>query len=740
MAAQLHILFPLADAGGFGDWFALYWGWCVWGLIVLVGLFILGFKDVIRFSLRRAWAISGVCFAESIRKRVLLLTPLAIIGVIAIAQLQHATDEQDAVRQTIKYALFSTGLVVMLSSIILACTNLPKEIESRVIYTIVTKPTTRLELILGKIIGFSRVSLAIVAIMGLFTWGYLRIREREKRAELSTRMQEGDLSPAERARAIAFEKTGLLTARAVATADGMDIFGKPPDPSSDSRIISDAAEQNVLAGFDVNINTLFGPPTPSGKIDDQASQGIGRLGMVIRIQLAYERTGEPADQPPSEMTMGPELPGAPTTRHLVPPLIAVQIYDHNGQLLLGPAKLVAASTITALQANIGAFVASLKVPPRAGANQIRLSEPTRLRDGAEGQFAYVWIPPDQAKALFYEPQFFVVFTGFSIHVDYKVGPQPVRAFIPTTNGDQLVFDPSGATEIPPAMSHGKPMVLFRGGIGIHGEQEIKSGEIASPAVAVFHYRSSPPPLNESGRTPIEIIPTIDRTTSSDEASEDATTLDITVVDNATHQSSTQTVQVESQQPSFVDFPASTITSPDYDILIHCQTPERTFGVYPDSVKVITSRQSFEVNLIKSLSIIWMMSILVVTLAVMCSTFVSWPIAIVLTIFLLLGHWGVSQLGDSTGPGLGRRLVNDFRFSDAATSKVFSTGVDALTHTLSSVALVLPDTSQFVAIDDIEQGVSISGQRLTEALYVLAGFAIPATIFAYLILKRKEVAP
>ncbi len=737
MASHLPIL-PLSDAAGFADWFAVYWGWCLWSVIVIVGLFILGFRDVIRFSLRRAWAISGVCFAESIRKRVLLLTPLAIIGVIAIAQLQHATDEQDAVRQTIKYSLFSTGLVVMLSSIILACTNLPKEIESRVIYTVVTKPTTRLELIVGKIIGFSRVSLAIVAIMGLFTWGYLRIREREKRAELNARMQEGDLSPAERARATAFEKSGLLAARAVAVADTMDVFGKPPDPSSDSRIISDTAEQNVLAAFDVNPTTLFGPLPASGRLEDQAAQGIGRFGMVIRVQLGYVRTGEPTDQPADEMTMGPELPGEPTTRHLVPPRIAVQLYDHNGQLLVTTPKLVAGSSAAALQGNISVFVGTQRVPPNAGANLIRLSEPTRLPDGTEGQFAYVWVPPDQARAVFNEPRFFVVFAGASINVDYKVGPQPVRLFIPKVDNGRLFLDPPGPTEIPPALSNGKPMLLFRGSIGIHGEQEIKSGDTASPAVAVFHYRNLPPPLDESGHTSIEVVPIIDRTTSSDEPSEDATTIDVTVIDNATHSSNTQSVQVESQQPSFVDLPA--ITSRDFDVVIHCQTPERTLGVYPDSVKVITSRQSFEVNLLKSLSIIWMMSILVVTLAVMCSTFVSWPIAIVLTIFLLLGHWGVSQLGDATGPGLGRRLVNDFRFTDAATSKVFSSGVDALAHALSSLALILPDTSRFVAIDDIEQGISISGQRLAEALYVLGGFAIPAIVFAYLILKRKEVAP
>src|ERR1700710_321173 len=160
--------------------------WILGGLIVVIGLFVVGLKDVIRFAFRRVWAISGVCFDESIRRRILWITPLAIIGVIVISQLQKPSDEQDAIRQTTKFCLFATGFVVTISTIILACTNLPREIENRVIYTVVTKPTTRLEIILGKIVGFARVSAAILLIMGLFTFGYLQIRAHS----LSSAIQE----------------------------------------------------------------------------------------------------------------------------------------------------------------------------------------------------------------------------------------------------------------------------------------------------------------------------------------------------------------------------------------------------------------------------------------------------------------------------------------------------------------------------------------------------------------------
>ena len=74
------MLAAMADAA----WFAQYWGWIVSGVIVVFGLLIVGASDAKRFSFARAWAISGVCFDESIRKRVLWIAPLAIIGVIGL--------------------------------------------------------------------------------------------------------------------------------------------------------------------------------------------------------------------------------------------------------------------------------------------------------------------------------------------------------------------------------------------------------------------------------------------------------------------------------------------------------------------------------------------------------------------------------------------------------------------------------------------------------------------------------
>src|SRR5438874_417463 len=201
-------------------------------LVVLVGLGI-GLKDVLRFSITRAWAISGVCFRQSIRRRVLWLTPLVILGVLIVAQFQKPIDPQDAVRQTTSYCLFATGLLVAIVTIILACTNLPQEIENRVIYTVATKPTTRLEIVIGKVIGFCRVSFWILLIMGIFSWSYLRLSDWRLRSELKTHLDGGGVDQLSRPTLEYYRDHGTLHARELVLPSKLSVYSHEPAKDDD---------------------------------------------------------------------------------------------------------------------------------------------------------------------------------------------------------------------------------------------------------------------------------------------------------------------------------------------------------------------------------------------------------------------------------------------------------------------------------------------------------------------------
>jgi hypothetical protein len=387
----------------------------------------------------------------------------------------------------------------------------------------------------------------------------------------------------------------------------------------------------------------------------------------------------------------------------------------------------------------------MKVDPKANAGGVRLSEPAQLPDGSTGQYAYAWLSPVQAETLFNHQRFIVRVSGGSSKVDYLVGPNPVSCFVPEITPGVLNVDGPGAISIPPSPgNNGAPeLLVFRGKMGLHFDQEMSGGQDAPGATADYMFVNAPPIELAAGEIPFQFNAEVDRSNSDvDSSHEDATRIDVSVVDDATKKITPlkQPVFVESRLPTFFSIPAESITSGNFHILLHSENSAQTIGLYPGSLLLVASQQLFELNLIKSLAIIWMMSILVVVLAVFCSTFVSWPIAIVLTVLLLLGHWGVDQVADSSGPGLGRQIVNDFKLTDVAIDKLVSTGVDSLTHALSLISHVLPDTSKFDAIEDIEQGVSISGDKLLAAMAVLGGFGVPAIVLAYVVLRSKEVAP
>ena len=123
-----------------------------------------------------------------------------------------------------------------------------------------------------------------------------------------------------------------------------------------------------------------------------------------------------------------------------------------------------------------------------------------------------------------------------------------------------------------------------------------------------------------------------------------------------------------------------------------------------------------------------------------STFLSWPIAVVLTLVMLLGHWGVEQLGDATAPGIGNQVVNDLKLTNPAQSKAVSATVEKLSWLLNVVGKILPDISEYPALEDIERGVAVAPSKVGGAALVTFGFGIPLALLAYVFLKNKEVAP
>jgi ABC-type transport system involved in multi-copper enzyme maturation permease subunit len=671
------------------SFFDRYGSLAVSGAIVVVGLFILGLKDVLRFSIARVWAVSNVNYTEALRKRVLWVAPLAMIGVIAVAQFQRPIDELDAIRQTTKFCLFATGLLVVVMAIILACTNLPKEIENKVIFTVVTKPTTRLEIILGKVMGFARVSALILIVMGIFTYGYLQVRAWTMQRDLKQRLNEGGVDLAQRGALEYYVANGLLNAKEYYQPVDLNFFSRIPQDQNGVKWISSTAEQDVAVPFEIPLDEL--PSTA-----DEAAL-VPPLRVVARIMVRKIADDDAAlEAPITPATRAASQPAPP------PPSVMIELLDkdfYSWPTAAGvPTNKPVVTTVGDNQ------LIHIDIPSAALPDLRR-----HTIDGAVARF-HVSI---RCATLGYE---LGVAPG-AVHLGYAAdganGPF-VREY-PVAGGKQNIF--------------------YRGRTGTHGLQ-LRGNKPDVAPVAVYRFRNQT--ISQTGTVPVELKSYIE---GSGEEEGQLTTLNVQVYNPSTGALSEPVVMhPENGRTAYANVPASAMQGGDFDIVFRAVTPGTWVSFNTTTLGLVQADRSFALNLAKSLFILWLMSILVVTISVFCSTFLSWPIAVVLTIVVLMGRWAVLQMGDALTPGLGRQIVQDLSLRGSAESEVVSRSVEALSTALRTVTSVLPDISQFSVTEDIERGIWIPLSTLGHAGIVLILFALPLTVVSYLIFRNKEVAP
>lgn len=694
--------------------------WILGGLIVLAGL-VVGGRDLLRLSPWRTWALSSVSFSESIRRRVLWITPLAMLGAVAVSQLQHPADELDAVRQTIKTCLFATGMVVVISAVILASTNLPKEIDSRVIYTIVTKPTTRLEIVLGKVIGFARLSAVVLLIMGLFTYGYLRIRAWSMRAEVVNRLERMPPDAPGRPTLEYYGSAGLLQSKAVEPSNDLQIVGRVPT-SGDERWVSGGEGQYYLSPFEISAQD-------AQEISQAQSDGGG---LIIINTLRYEwRTPTQLDL---EMIRAQSLdlvesPTNTPTLNALPPALPSLAASRPS---LANANPLAPTLVPAVRPvpHISLSVVDASRNPVINPEQINGGKAFSLPIKEGPVVVPVPLTPDLVSKLAGAGKFIIRTYASTPAVEYALGDRPIALAILGPDGQvRKRIDPIRLTDADGTWSLRLETSAGRGGMQLIGRP-------GDAPVAVFEFADYTAPASSVDTVTFELKASLERT--GDVTDQDALPLVAVMVrDPKANQVTTRVdnVRVESNVVTYVTVPRTAVPAGRFQVLVQLHQPGQYLGLTRDSLVLSLGNRSFGFNLFKSLFIFWMLAVLVVSIALLCSTFVSWPIAVVLTVVLLMSRWAVDQIGDASTLG----STFSATATDPTVARAMRTTIDSMQSALQVFASVLPDISKFAAIEDIARGINISWHTLGGALGVMAGFTVPFIVLAYLRLKFREVA-
>ena len=135
-------------------------------------------EDLGSLSPRRVFAVTRLTFKEALRNRALLVfvlfAVLLMFGGWFISDANERAELQ--VKPTIAFILTIVSWLSLPVVIFLSCWGIPEDIRVRSLHTVVTKPVRRMEIVLGRILGFWSIALLVLAVMG--TVGLFWIRRQ----------------------------------------------------------------------------------------------------------------------------------------------------------------------------------------------------------------------------------------------------------------------------------------------------------------------------------------------------------------------------------------------------------------------------------------------------------------------------------------------------------------------------------------------------------------------------------
>lgn len=188
-----------------------------------------------------------------------------------------------------------------------------------------------------------------------------------------------------------------------------------------------------------------------------------------------------------------------------------------------------------------------------------------------------------------------------------------------------------------------------------------------------------------------------------------------------------------------------------EIWLRCLDPAQYFGAAQSDMYLHARDSSFQLNFAKGNVGIWTQMVLLISVAVMFSAFLSAPVAWVATVAVLVGGMclpfilevaGHKQYGGGPAESLIRMLTQDNVLTDLqpglrTTAAKMTDKV--LEPVIGGVAALLPDIRRFDYANYVSSGFDVPPDLMAQHLVALLAYMAPLLVAAYLFLKTREVA-
>jgi ABC-type transport system involved in multi-copper enzyme maturation permease subunit len=129
-------------------------------------------RDIPGTKGRRIYALARLAFQEAIRRRVLVVMAVFIIGLLFAGWFLDPGSSNPA-QLYISFVMTGSSYLILLLGLFLSCFSLPSDVKTKTIQTITTKPVRSTEIVLGRIIGFTSVGTLLLLAMGLLSYQFV---------------------------------------------------------------------------------------------------------------------------------------------------------------------------------------------------------------------------------------------------------------------------------------------------------------------------------------------------------------------------------------------------------------------------------------------------------------------------------------------------------------------------------------------------------------------------------------
>jgi ABC-type transport system involved in multi-copper enzyme maturation permease subunit len=156
------------------------------GLFSLIGAVAPFCLGMAKLRLRRVWAISILTIKEVIRNKVFLAFLLILIPLMFPLNWFLPFKPEDELKQGVTWVGIFIAVGLLLAAVLLSSFAIPNDVKSQNIYTIVTKPVERFEIVLGRFLGYVAMFTAATLIIGAITLLTLSLSNPSEQSQAKT--------------------------------------------------------------------------------------------------------------------------------------------------------------------------------------------------------------------------------------------------------------------------------------------------------------------------------------------------------------------------------------------------------------------------------------------------------------------------------------------------------------------------------------------------------------------------